>query len=80
MTSTSRTAVRLPPLPGAFGPVRPRPRWLEFRLLGLVALALVAGSVSLGATLNGRFSLYEAQGLAIYVVALFMAHAAQVYL
>jgi cell division protein FtsW (lipid II flippase) len=78
MTSTLRTAVRLPPLPGAIGPVRPRPRWLEFRLLGLVALALIAGSISLGATVNGRFSLYDTQGLAIYIAALFAAHAAQV--
>ncbi len=78
MTSTLRTAVRLPPLPGAIGPVRPRPRWLEFRLLGLVGLALVAGSISLGATVNGRFSLYDTQGLVVYIVALFVAHAAQV--
>jgi cell division protein FtsW (lipid II flippase) len=78
VTSGTRAAVRLPPLPGAFGPVRPRPRWLEFRLLGLVAVTLVAGSISLGATVNGRFSLYETQGLVIYVVALFVAHAAQV--
>ena len=72
------SAVRLPPLPGTFGPVRPRPRWLEFRLLGLVALALVAGSVSLGATVTGKFSLYDTQSLVIYVAALFVAHAAQV--
>ena len=78
MTSSARPAVRLPPLPGTIGPVRPRPRWLEFRLLGLVALALVAGSISLGATVNGRFSLYDTQGLAIYIAALFAAHAAQV--
>jgi cell division protein FtsW (lipid II flippase) len=78
VTSDARAAVRLPPLPGAFGPVRPRPRWLEFRLLGLVALALVAGSISLGATVNGRFSLFDTQGLVIYVAALFVAHAAQV--
>jgi len=78
VTSDARAAVQLPPLPGAFGPVRPRPRWLEFRLLGLVAITLVAGSISLGATLNGRFSLYDTQGLGIYVGALFAAHAAQV--
>ena len=78
MTAGVRAAVRLPPLPGAIGPVRPRPRWLEFRLLGLVALALVVGSISLGATVNGRFSLYDTQGLVIYIAALFAAHAAQV--
>jgi cell division protein FtsW (lipid II flippase) len=72
------SAVRLPPLPGTIGPVRPRPRWLEFRLLGLVALALVAGSVSLGATVTGTFSLYDAESLAVYIAALFVSHAAQV--
>src|SRR4029077_12946540 len=71
-------ASRLPPLPGTIGPVRPRPRWLESRLLGLVALALVAGSVSLNATLTGKFSLYDAEMLAIYIAALFVSHAAQV--
>ena len=34
---------------GVLGPIRPRPRWPELRLLGLVALALVVGSVSLAA-------------------------------
>jgi cell division protein FtsW (lipid II flippase) len=43
-----------------------------------VALALVAGSVSLGATVTGKFSLYDTQSLVIYVAALFVAHAAQV--
>lgn len=78
MISDARAPVRLPPLPGAIGPIRPRPRWLEFRLLGLVAVALVVGSISLGATVNGRFSLFDTQGLLIYIAALFASHAAQV--
>jgi cell division protein FtsW (lipid II flippase) len=67
-----------PALPGVLGRIRPRPRWLELRLLALVAIALAAGSVSLGATLDGTFRLYDAQGLGVYIVALFIAHAAQV--
>ena len=61
-----------------FGPIRPRPRWQELRLLGLVALALATGSLSLGLTVNGRFGLYDPQALAIYLAALFVAHLAQV--
>jgi cell division protein FtsW (lipid II flippase) len=72
------SAVRLPPLPGTIGRIRPRPRWLEFRLLALVGLALVVGSVSLRATVTGTFSLYDAESLGIYIAALFVAHAAQV--
>ena len=60
------------------GPIRPRPRWLEATLLGLVAIALLAGSLSLGATVTGRFVLRDAQGLLIYIAALFAAHVAQV--
>jgi cell division protein FtsW (lipid II flippase) len=67
-----------PALPRWLGRIRPRPRWLELRLLALVAIALAAGSLSLGATLDGQFRLYDAQGLGIYVVALFVAHLAQV--
>jgi cell division protein FtsW (lipid II flippase) len=65
-------------LPSVFGPIRPRPRWVELRLLGIVAVALVAGSVSLAATVDGKFRLYDAQGLVIYLVALLAAHVAQV--
>jgi cell division protein FtsW (lipid II flippase) len=67
-----------PALPRVLGPIRPRPRWLELRLLGLVALALVAGSLSLGATVRGSFGLYDARGLAIYLAALLAANVAQV--
>ena len=65
-------------LPRAIRRIRPRPRWLELRLLALVALALVVGSVSLGTTVTGQVGLYDAQGLAVYIAALFAAHAAQV--
>src|SRR4029077_16854850 len=58
--------------------IRPRPRWVELRLLAIVALALAVGSVSLAATVDGTFRLFDAQGLAIYVIALFAAHVAQV--
>ena len=60
------------------GPIRPRPRWQELRLLGLVALALATGSLSLGLTVRGTFGLYDPQALAIYLGALFVAHLAQV--
>ena len=78
MTSGAMHGVRTPALHRTFGPIRPRPRWLELRLLGLVALALAAGSVSLGATVTRRFGLYDAEGLLIYLGALFAAHAGQV--
>jgi cell division protein FtsW (lipid II flippase) len=76
-TRTSRPA-RPTTLPRVLGPIRPRPRWLELKLLALVAVALAIGSLSLGATLNGKLELYDTQGLVIYVAALFAAHAAQV--
>ena len=64
--------------PRVLGPIRPRPRWLELRLLALVAVALAVGSLSLEATVHGKLGLYDPEGLAIYVIALFAAHAAQV--
>ena len=76
-TRATRTA-RPTTLPGVLGPIRPRPRWLELKLLALVAVALAVGSVSLGATVTGKLALYDPQGLAIYVAALFAAHAALV--
>ncbi len=78
MTSGATPIARPSALPRAIRRIRPRPRWLELRLLVLVAVALVVGSVSLGATVNGRFGLYDLAGLAIYIGALFAAHAAQV--
>jgi cell division protein FtsW (lipid II flippase) len=78
MTSNAGRVIGRPVLPSVFGPIRPRPRWLELRLLGLVALALVAGSVSLAATVDGRFGLYDTRDLVIYLGALLAAHVAQV--
>ncbi len=80
MTNATRATrpTRPTTLPGVLGPIRPRPRWLELKLLALVAVALAVGSVSLGATVTGVLALYEPQGMAIYVAALFAAHAAQV--
>ena len=39
-----------PSLPAILGPIRPRPRWREGRLLLIVAAAIVVGSVSLALT------------------------------
>ena len=78
MTAGSPRAVPAPALPRVLGPIRPRPRWQELRLLGLVALALATGSLSLGLTVSGTFGLYDPQALAIYLGALFVAHLAQV--
>ena len=78
MTSDARRAANPPTLPRILGPIRPRPRWLELRLLVFVAVALGAGSLSLGATVNGRLALYDAKDLAIYLAALLAAHLAQV--
>jgi cell division protein FtsW (lipid II flippase) len=65
-------------LPRILGNIHPRPRWTEARLLAIVALALVVGSLSLGAGLTGRLALHAPAGLAIYLVALAGAHLAQV--
>ncbi|HET7169135.1 MAG TPA: FtsW/RodA/SpoVE family cell cycle protein [Candidatus Limnocylindrales bacterium] len=65
-------------LPRILGPIRPRPRWTEARLLALVSVALVVGSVSLNLGVSGRFGVYDARGLGIYLLALATAHVAQV--
>jgi len=44
------TAATAPSLPAILGPIRPRLRWRETRLLAIVAAAVVAGSVSLALT------------------------------
>jgi cell division protein FtsW (lipid II flippase) len=68
----------------ALGPIRPRFRRREFGLLVLVALAVIAGSVSLGATRsvhgNGQLTVAPADPvrLVVYLGALFGAHLAQV--
>ncbi|MGZ8515087.1 MAG: FtsW/RodA/SpoVE family cell cycle protein [Candidatus Limnocylindrales bacterium] len=71
-------AAAAPSLPGILGPIRPRARWQELRLLGLVGVTLAVGSLSLGATMTGRFGLYDPRGLGIYLGALLLAHLAQV--
>ena len=71
-------AARLRQPAGLLGPIRPRPRWTEARLLVLVGLALVVGSVSLNLTVTGAFAPYDVPGLAIYLGALAVAHLAQV--
>ena len=63
---------------GVLGPIRPRPRWTEARLLVLVAVTLVVGSVSLNLTVNGTFAPYDVAGLVIYLGAVALAHVAQV--
>ena len=80
MTNATGTVRRTRPTvaPRLLGPIRPRPRWLELRLLALVAVALAVGSLSLEATVHGKLGLYDPEGLFIYVIALFAAHAAQV--
>jgi len=65
-------------LPRVLGPIRPRARWQELRLLLVVAAALVIGSVSLGATVTGSFAPYDPWGLGIYLAVLLGAHLAQV--
>jgi len=77
VTGASRPAARVE-LPRILGAIRPRPRWTETRLLAIAALALILGSISLSAGLTGRLALYAPQGLAIYLVALGLAHLAQV--
>ena len=71
-------ATMAPDLPRILGPIRPRARWQELRLLGLVGMALALGSLSLGATVSGRFELYDPRGVAVYLGALLVAHVAQV--
>jgi cell division protein FtsW (lipid II flippase) len=65
-------------LPRILGDIHPRPRWTEARLLAIVGVALVVGSVSLSAGLTGKLALYAPQGLTVYLLALAGAHVAQV--
>jgi cell division protein FtsW (lipid II flippase) len=79
MTAGSRPALPRPgELPRILGDIHPRPRWTEARLLAIVGVALVVGSISLGAGLTGRLALYAPQGLAIYLATLAAAHVAHV--
>ncbi len=77
MTGASRPAPTLD-LPRIIGRIRPRPRWTETRLLLLVAVALIVGSISLGASLGGRLMIWAPGALVIYLSALGLAHLAQV--
>ena len=77
MTSDTGRVANPTSLPRLLGPIRPRPRWQELRLLAFVGLALVVGSVSLGATVTKKFGLYDAPDLLIYLGALLGAHLAQ---
>jgi len=85
---TATPARTEPQLPALLAGIRPRPRWRELVLLGIATLTLTVGGVSLGATLRARdaagdgggipdaaFASYGASLLAIYVVALLLAHA-----
>ncbi len=78
-----------PALPAVLGGVRPRARWLELRLLAVVALATIVGSISLGATLRGRpdggavvepglWAPHDPVALLVYLGALGVAHLALV--
>jgi cell division protein FtsW (lipid II flippase) len=78
MSAPAAAPSRTPALPRVIGPIRPRPRWLEFRLLLLVGIAIAIGSVSLNATVNGSLRPYDLRGIVIYVGALLVAHLAQV--
>src|SRR5689334_11875942 len=78
MSARAAAPSRTPALPRVIGPIRPRPRWLELRLLLLVGIAIAIGSVSLNATVNGSLRPYDLRGIVIYVGALLVAHLAQV--
>lgn len=65
-------------LPRLLGPIRPRFRPTETKLLALVAVALSIGSISLGMTMTGEVAPYDVRGLAIYLAALGVAHLAHV--
>ena len=79
MTGASRPAAPRPvELPRILGDIHPRPRWTEARLLLIVAVALIVGSISLGGGLTGRLAPYEPVVLAIYLATLAGAHIAHV--
>ena len=68
-------------LPAILGPIRPRPRWRETRLLAIVAAAIAVGSVSLALTgqvadpgESHGLSLANPLHIAIYLGLLAVAH------
>jgi len=65
-------------LPGVLRHVRPRPRWTEARLLVFAAAALAVGSLTLGTTEDGRLRFAQPTQLLVYLLALALAHGAQV--
>jgi cell division protein FtsW (lipid II flippase) len=77
MTSANPSAARLE-LPRILGTIRPRARWTETTLMLIVALTLIAGSVSLSLGVHGTLAAYDLRGLSIYLVALGLAHLGQV--
>jgi cell division protein FtsW (lipid II flippase) len=77
MTSASSPAARLE-LPRILGTIRPRARWTETTLMLIVALTLIAGSVSLSLGVHGTVAAYDLRGLSIYIATLGLAHLGQV--
>jgi cell division protein FtsW (lipid II flippase) len=71
-------------LPRILGPIRPRPRWREARLLAVVAVTILVGSVSLALAQRapdappGGLEPAEPFHLAVYLGVLLLAHVAQV--
>ena len=65
-------------LPRILGPIRPRVRGTEARLLALAEIALFVGSVSLNLSVIGTLAPYEPRQLAIYLGALALSHLVQV--
>ena len=71
-------------LPRILGPIRPRPRWREARLLAVVAVTILVGSVSLALSQRAPdappagLEPAEPFHLAVYVGVLLLAHVAQV--
>jgi cell division protein FtsW (lipid II flippase) len=71
-------------LPRILGPIRPRPRWREARLLAVVAVTILVGSVSLALAQRAPdappagLEPAEPFHLAVYVGVLLLAHVAQV--
>jgi cell division protein FtsW (lipid II flippase) len=86
--SQVRPASPAPPatlaLPRILGPIRPRPRWREARLLAVVAVTILVGSVSLALAQRapdappGGLEPAEPFHLAVYLGVLLIAHLAQV--
>jgi cell division protein FtsW (lipid II flippase) len=74
----------MPALPRILGPIRPRPRWREARLMAVVSVAILIGSISLALAQRdpdakpGGLEPAEPFHLAVYLGVLWLAHIAQV--